>query len=198
MEKAQMKRRNVAIRWLGEAFAPWTVARFCTHNIVNTSQEDVERYQMHHDRLLDDIEKNYQQNELPKVRQSLKEMKDEIPEYERYEMRRRYLLGQLQELKGEPENPKLKQVMLEIKIFTGKIQGISPDMIVKAREYPITELIKSNRGIAKCPFHPDKTPSMDIRKNFYHCYGCGETGDVIDFIMKRDGLTFKQAIIRLQ
>ena len=49
--------------------------------------------------------------------------------------------------------------------------------------------IKVNRsGLCICPFHNDKTPSMkvDIR---YYCFGCGATGDVIDFVGKLFGLS---------
>lgn len=146
---------------------------------------------------LNKAEHEYNNHEVPKVQEALREMKLEVPESERYEMRRRYLLAELQELKNDKNNPRLKKIMLEVKIFTGKLQGINPEMIVQARQYPITELVKSRRGMALCPFHNEKTPSMDIRKNFYHCYSCGVSGDVIDFVMKRDGLTFNQAVHRL-
>lgn len=44
-----------------------------------------------------------------------------------------------------------------------------------------------NNGLCRCPFHNDNTPSMkvDIR---YYCFGCGEKGDVIDFVGKLYGL----------
>ena len=48
---------------------------------------------------------------------------------------------------------------------------------------------------ACCPFHHEKTPSFNINQNkgFYHCFGCGESGDAIKFVMKMDGLTFPEA-----
>jgi len=84
-----------------------------------------------------------------------------------------------------------------VKIFVGAKEGISPERVAQARSYPIKELIKTFHGMAKCPFHPDKRPSMDTRNNFYYCYGCGATGDVIDWVMKIENLTFTQAITRL-
>ena len=36
-------------------------------------------------------------------------------------------------------------------------------------------------GMCRCPFHPDKTPSMKINETYYYCFGCHATGDVIDF-----------------
>ncbi len=49
---------------------------------------------------------------------------------------------------------------------------------------------------ACCPFHEEKTPSFTVvpTKQIYHCFGCGESGGVIDFIMKFDHLAFVEAI----
>ena len=50
-----------------------------------------------------------------------------------------------------------------------------------------------------CPFHDEKTPSFTIRPamSTYHCFGCGESGDVISFIQKVEHLTFADAVERL-
>jgi DNA primase len=49
---------------------------------------------------------------------------------------------------------------------------------------------------ALCPFHHEKTPSFYVvpAKGFYKCFGCGESGDVFSFLMKRGGLTFQDAV----
>lgn len=46
-----------------------------------------------------------------------------------------------------------------------------------------------------CPFHNEKSPSFTVNENkqFFHCFGCGENGSVIDFIMKYMGLEFLPA-----
>ena len=50
-----------------------------------------------------------------------------------------------------------------------------------------------------CPFHSENTPSFNVSntKQFYHCFGCGASGDVIKFLREHDGLTFIEAIEKL-
>ncbi|MGI5950017.1 DNA primase, partial [Peptoniphilus sp.] len=47
-----------------------------------------------------------------------------------------------------------------------------------------------------CPFHSEKTPSFSVSpsKKIFKCFGCGEGGDVITFIMKRENLGFREAV----
>ena len=51
-------------------------------------------------------------------------------------------------------------------------------------------------GMACCPFHHDKTPSMKLDRR-YHCFGCGADGDVIDFAAALYGLRKKEAAVQL-
>ena len=53
--------------------------------------------------------------------------------------------------------------------------------------------------IGLCPFHNEKTPSFTVNedKGFFHCFGCGEHGDVIGFVMRDEGLGFPEAVERL-
>ena len=50
-----------------------------------------------------------------------------------------------------------------------------------------------------CPFHNEKTPSFTVndKKGFYHCFGCGEHGDAVGFVMKTEGLSFPEAVEKL-
>jgi len=49
--------------------------------------------------------------------------------------------------------------------------------------------------VMNCPFHDDATPSLKISstKNLFNCFGCGESGTVIDWVMKTQGVSFRHA-----
>ena len=59
-------------------------------------------------------------------------------------------------------------------------------------------LKRSGSGTLKglCPFHDEKTPSFQVTpaRGFFHCFGCGEGGDVITFVQKIDNLSFVEAV----
>src|SRR5262245_30760273 len=76
------------------------------------------------------------------------------------------------------------------------------------REVSLEQLARSRgiklekRGddlVGLCPFHEETTPSCVISPatNLFHCFGCGAAGNVIQFLMKLDGLSFPQAIAKL-
>ena len=52
-------------------------------------------------------------------------------------------------------------------------------------------------GMACCPFHEDKNPSMKLNEEYFYCFGCGATGDVIDFTAKFFALSPKEAAEKL-
>lgn len=78
------------------------------------------------------------------------------------------------------------------------------DLLARA---DIVELIDSRVRLKKagrnyqacCPFHNEKTPSFTVsqEKQFYHCFGCGEHGNAISFLMEYDRLEFPEAVEEL-
>lgn len=73
---------------------------------------------------------------------------------------------------------------------------VSVSSVVGAR---VKLVRKGNRLWGCCPFHNEKTPSFTVSddKEFYHCFGCGEHGDVIAFVMRTQGLSFTEAVTQL-
>ncbi|QDV34105.1 CHC2 zinc finger domain-containing protein [Tautonia plasticadhaerens] len=64
------------------------------------------------------------------------------------------------------------------------------------RDNPLAEVLRADgialdrRGFVRCPFHAggrERTPSMQVRDGRYRCFACGASGDVIDYVMARDG-----------
>ena len=53
--------------------------------------------------------------------------------------------------------------------------------------------------VGKCPFHTDASPSftVPVNKAFFHCFGCGKTGDAIDFVQRHQGVSFIAAVEQL-
>jgi DNA primase len=84
----------------------------------------------------------------------------------------------------------------------------SDDFIEKVREANsiqdvIGSYVKLQRAGSSykglCPFHAEKTPSFFVHagRQMYHCFGCGESGDVFTFLMKYENLDFNEALSRL-
>jgi DNA primase len=82
---------------------------------------------------------------------------------------------------------------------------IPEDVVEKVREAAdIVEVISDHVTLrqtgrsfkALCPFHPEKTPSFVVsrEKQIYHCFGCGAGGNVINFLMQFENVTFPEAV----
>jgi len=73
------------------------------------------------------------------------------------------------------------------------IQNVLMRDILAQRGIPI-----NHNNMCSCPFHGrDKRPSMKIYKDGFKCFACNESGNQIDFVMKYDGLSFKDAYLSL-
>lgn len=81
--------------------------------------------------------------------------------------------------------------------FTDELRERLSIVDVVGRRVPLVKKGQNYWGC--CPFHNEKTPSFSVNedKGFYHCFGCGEHGDIISFIMKSENVDFKTAITEL-
>lgn len=75
----------------------------------------------------------------------------------------------------------------ELKAKTDIVEVIGNDT-------PLTR--RGGKLFGLCPFHSEKTPSFSVspEKQMFHCFGCGKSGDVIDFIMEREHLPYVDAV----
>ncbi|KZY35278.1 MULTISPECIES: DNA primase [unclassified Oleiphilus] len=83
-------------------------------------------------------------------------------------------------------------------------QDFIEDLVARV---PIAEVVGSRVQLKKagtalkacCPFHQEKTPSFHVnaQKNFYHCFGCGASGNSINFLREHDNLDFNEAVEEL-
>ena len=73
------------------------------------------------------------------------------------------------------------------------------DLAELVASYGIEVRASGSSRKACCPFHREKTPSFNINeaRGFYHCFGCGESGDAIKFVEKMEGLSFVDAVKKL-
>ena len=86
--------------------------------------------------------------------------------------------------------------------------GFTPDFLEEIRNrLPVSDVVgrkvrltrKGREHTGLCPFHNEKTPSFTVNdeKGFYHCFGCGAHGDVINFTLETEGLSFPETVERL-
>lgn len=74
------------------------------------------------------------------------------------------------------------------------------DLIKKAKEFPINQLVEFNRaGFSKCLWHNERTPSMRYYpfSNSVYCFACNKYGDAVDVVQQLDSLDFKGAVNKL-
>jgi DNA primase len=79
-----------------------------------------------------------------------------------------------------------EELIAEIRVRTDIVALIGEYVSLKQRGASFVGL---------CPFHNEKTPSFHVRRDrqFFHCFGCHESGDALAFLMRLDGLNFPQA-----
>ncbi|MCK4307285.1 hypothetical protein KAW50_03545 [candidate division WOR-3 bacterium] len=105
-------------------------------------------------------------------------------------------LSGLHRLQSKRKRLLFEQMFLEEgKKFSSK--HLSPAEIEYAKRIPFDYFLKFNRAnMCKCPFHEDKIPSLHwIRKsNILYCHGCTWKGNPINFLMKQNNISFREAV----
>jgi DNA primase len=76
--------------------------------------------------------------------------------------------------------------------FLDELRARTPIGPVIARSVKLTRSGRETKGC--CPFHGEKTPSFYVYDDHFHCFGCGEHGDVITFVMKTSNAGFMDAV----
>ena len=70
--------------------------------------------------------------------------------------------------------------------------AVTPRMAAERYGLPIQQ-----GGMVCCPFHADRTPSMKLNEDYFYCFGCGVSGDVIDLAARLFGLSNYDAVKKL-
>jgi DNA primase len=79
--------------------------------------------------------------------------------------------------------------------FLDELRTRTPIAAVIGRSVRLSRSGREQKGC--CPFHGEKTPSFYVYDDHFHCFGCGEHGDVISFVMKSTGASFPDAVEQL-
>src|SRR5258708_26830981 len=78
--------------------------------------------------------------------------------------------------------------------FVEEVRRAADRVGVISEQVPLKKMGTSWKGL--CPFHQEKTPSFNVRSEpaVFHCFGCGEGGDVFKFVMLREQVGFPEAL----
>src|SRR5579864_5861035 len=70
------------------------------------------------------------------------------------------------------------------------------DIVRVVGEYVKLKKSGGQNFVGLCPFHQEKTPSFSVHatRQFFHCFGCGVSGDVFSFVQKLENITFPEAV----
>jgi DNA primase len=81
--------------------------------------------------------------------------------------------------------------------ITAEIKSKLPVLDIVGETVALKRAGSAYKGL--CPFHAEKTPSFIVSpdRETWHCFGCGEGGDIFTFLMRRDGMDFREALARL-
>lgn len=175
---------------------------------LNFGKEIYEKCEAYDDALIEGMhlaEKFWYEVERKKVRDGIKEWREELQDFadECRERRRseqiqiidgaKSKLAELMESRGNVE--KKKEMLADIVTLEKRFASdITPEDIERAQEYPLSNLLTINRGMALCIEHDDHYPSMNCKNNYCYCHTCGFHADTIGVYMKLNNCGFKEAV----
>ena len=81
---------------------------------------------------------------------------------------------------------------MPLNLFETVKAAVTPRMAAERYGLPIQQ-----GGMVCCPFHADRTPSMKLNEDYFYCFGCGATGDVIDLAARLFDLSKYEAVQKL-
>src|SRR6266700_5635902 len=95
---------------------------------------------------------------------------------------------------GHPARPAGQRTLEAVAMKTRDLATLKKhtDLVTVVQSRGVALSRKGNDYVGLCPFHQEKTASFHVTpaKNLFHCFGCDAAGSVIDFVMRKDGLTF--------
>jgi hypothetical protein len=157
-----------------------------------------------------EAEKHYYKIEKPKVLDLVQQFKNENIEFSEECKKRKHieLVNGLEEKKEQLEKllqhrgnlEKKEQLLKEAKNIEKILKlDISEEMVETARNAELSKIIEINsRYFSICVNHDDKNASMYCKNNYAYCFSCNWTGNTLDVLMKKENITFKEAVLRLQ
>ena len=77
-------------------------------------------------------------------------------------------------------------------LFEAVKAAVTPHMAAERYGLPVRQ-----GNMICCPFHADRTPSMKLNEDYFYCFGCGATGDVIDLVARLFNLSGYEAAKKL-
>lgn len=158
--------------------------------LIESYETEIKNYMLEKLSIIEDFMKDIPDNDIPD------DFDYELKAYVDLELARRKIF----ESRIDFLKIALKRLYRENRAVMG-IETTYPVSKDEARAVPIENVcgrlgIDIRRNVGLCPLHEERTPSFRIypNNNSWYCFGCGEGGDVIDLVMKTQGLSFSKAL----
>lgn len=196
--------------------------------VLSLPEEEQSEAEKMHEEILAVVasEEKKRHEEIMKAKRAIKEWREEVAEFA-LEARDRYLASQekmlltmfrdnkaryVELMRTDADGWEVQALVTEANDLVKRMRAIeserkgrgatkdqiTPEMIERAREYPIGQIVEVERnGRARCVFHGGESGNMDIRKNFTYCYKCNKSSDAIGVYMAVHGVGFRQAVMAL-